>query len=112
MIFLSYFVFNEIFLQSEETKDADKNGPQGIVSAIGRAVIAGWAYVLGITFAVRDIPNLLSENNDSGGHAIAQIYYEAFMSRYGSGVGAVICLGIAGLAVFFAGMSSLTSNSR
>ncbi|XP_016434813.1 amino-acid permease BAT1 homolog isoform X2 [Nicotiana tabacum] len=97
---------------SEETKDADKNGPQGIVSAIGIAVIAGWAYVLGITFAVRDIPNLLSENNDSGGHAIAQIYYEAFMSRYGSGVGAVICLGIAGLAVFFAGMSSLTSNSR
>ncbi|KAM3328493.1 amino-acid permease BAT1 isoform X1 [Capsicum galapagoense] len=67
---------------SEETKDADKNGPQGIVSAIGIAVIAGWAYVL------------------------------AFMSRYGSSVGAVICLGIIGLAVFFAGMSSLTSNSR
>ncbi|MCE3216871.1 Mitochondrial branched-chain amino acid (BCAA) aminotransferase [Datura stramonium] len=97
---------------SEETKDADKNGPQGIVSAIGIAVVAGWAYVLGVTFAVRDIPNLLSENNDSGGHAVAQIFYEAFMSRYGSSVGAVVCLGIIGLAVFFAGMSSLTSNSR
>lgn len=54
----------------------------------------------------------MSENNDSGGHAVAQILYEAFMSRYGSSVGAVICLGIIGLAVFFAGMSSLTSNSR
>ncbi|KAK4363690.1 hypothetical protein RND71_018931 [Anisodus tanguticus] len=97
---------------SDETKDADKNGPKGIVSAIGISVIAGWVYILGITFAVRDIPNLLSENNDSGGHAIAQIFYEAFKSRYGNGVGGVICLGISGIAIFFAGMSSLTSNSR
>ncbi|XP_016508816.1 amino-acid permease BAT1 homolog isoform X3 [Nicotiana tabacum] len=97
---------------TEETKNADKNGPKGIVSAIGISVLAGWAYILGITFAVTDIPHLLNKNNDSGGYAIAQIFYDAFKSRYGSGTGGIVCLGIIAVAVFFCGMSSLTSNSR
>ncbi|KAJ8548259.1 hypothetical protein K7X08_030728 [Anisodus acutangulus] len=97
---------------TEETKNADMNGPKGIVSAIGISVIAGWAYILGITFAVTDIPHLLNKNNDSGGYAIAQIFYDVFKSRYGSGVGGIFCLGVIAVAVFFCGMSSLTSNSR
>ncbi|XP_049403974.1 amino-acid permease BAT1 homolog isoform X2 [Solanum stenotomum] len=97
---------------TEETKDADKNGPKGIVSAIGISILAGWAYILGITFAVTDIPHLLNKNNDSGGYAIAQIFYDVFKSRYGSGVGGIVCLGVIAVAVFFCGMSSLTSNSR
>ncbi|CAN4121766.1 unnamed protein product [Withania somnifera] len=97
---------------TEETKNADKNGPKGIVSAIGISVLAGWAYILGITFAVTDIPHLLDKNNDSGGYAIAQIFFDVFKSRYGSGVGGIVCLGVIAVAVFFCGMSSLTSNSR
>ncbi|XP_051145744.1 amino-acid permease BAT1 homolog [Andrographis paniculata] len=97
---------------TEETKDADKNGPKGIISSIGISLIVGWAYILGITFAVTDIPSLLSLDNDAGGYAIAQIFYQAFKSRYGSGAGGIVCFGVVAVAIFFCGMSSITSNSR
>lgn len=100
------------YFQTEETKDADRNGPKGIISSIGISIIVGWGFILGITFAVTDIPYLLSENNDAGGYAIAEIFYLAFKSRYGSGVGGIICLGVVAVAIFFCGMSSVTSNSR
>ncbi|KAJ1398336.1 Amino acid/polyamine transporter I [Sesbania bispinosa] len=96
----------------EETKDAERNGPKGIISAIGISIIVGWGYILGISFAVTDIPFLLSDDNDAGGYAIAEIFYLAFKRRYGNGVGGIICLGIVAVAVFFCGMSSVTNNSR
>lgn len=97
---------------TEETRDADKNGPKGIISSIGISILFGWGYLLGITFAVTNIPFLLSEDNDAGGYAIAQIFYQAFKNRYGSGVGGIVCLGVVAVAIFFCGMSSVTSNSR
>eukprot|EP00262_Sarcandra_glabra_P006337 TRINITY_DN18516_c0_g1_i2.p1 TRINITY_DN18516_c0_g1~~TRINITY_DN18516_c0_g1_i2.p1 ORF type:complete len:494 (+),score=35.48 TRINITY_DN18516_c0_g1_i2:193-1482(+) len=97
---------------TEETKNADKNGPKGIISAIGISIIVGWGYLLGITFAVTNIPYLLNTDNDAGGYAIAQVFYQSFKSRYGSGVGGIICLGVVAIAIFFCGMSSVTSNSR
>ncbi|XP_050273816.1 amino-acid permease BAT1 homolog [Quercus robur] len=97
---------------TEETKSADKNGPRGIISSIGISIIVGWGYILGITFAVTNISDLLDENNDAGGYAIAEIFYQVFKSRYGTGVGGIICLGVVAVAIFFCGMSSVTSNSR
>ncbi|KAF9594102.1 hypothetical protein IFM89_027405 [Coptis chinensis] len=52
-------------IESEWTK--------GIISAIGISIIVGWGYILGITFAVTDVPHLLSSDNDAGGYAIAQL---------------------------------------
>ncbi|KAI8573017.1 hypothetical protein RHMOL_Rhmol01G0246500 [Rhododendron molle] len=69
-------------------------------------------YLLGITFAVTDIPYLLNSDNDAGGYAIAEVFYLAFKRRYGSGAGGIICLGVVAVAIFFSGMSSITSNSR
>uniref|UniRef100_A0A803LJF7 Uncharacterized protein n=1 Tax=Chenopodium quinoa TaxID=63459 RepID=A0A803LJF7_CHEQI len=97
---------------TEETKDAAKNGPKGIISAIVISIIVGWGYIVGITFSVTDIPYLLSSENDAGGYAIAEVFYLAFKSRYGSGTGGIICLCVVAVAVFFCGMSSMTSNSR
>eukprot|EP01018_Ginkgo_biloba_P025347 Gb_18566 [translate_table: standard] len=97
---------------TEETKAADKNGPYGIISAIGISIIVGWGYILGITFAVTDIDSLLNHSNDAGGYAIAQIFYQSFKDRYGSGVGGIICLGVVAVAIFFCGMSAVTANSR
>ncbi|KAL6505774.1 Mitochondrial branched-chain amino acid (BCAA) aminotransferase [Orobanche hederae] len=97
---------------TEETKNADKNGPKGIISSIGISIIVGWGYILGITFAVTNIPTLLSPDNEAGGYAIAEIFYQAFKSRYGNGTGGIVCLGIIAVAIFFCGMSSITSNSR
>ncbi|KAG2709439.1 hypothetical protein I3760_05G239500 [Carya illinoinensis] len=97
---------------TEETKNADKNGPRGIISSIGISIIVGWGYILGVTFAVTNISYLLDETNDAGGYAIAEIFYLAFKNRYGNGVGGIICLGVVAVAIFFCGMSSVTSNSR
>lgn len=101
-----------LYFQTEETRDADRNGPKGIISAVGISVIAGWGYILGITFAVTDIPYLLDANNDAGGYAIAEIFYLAFKKRYGHGTGGIICLVIVAVGIFFCGMSSVTANSR
>ncbi|CAA6673124.1 unnamed protein product [Spirodela intermedia] len=78
---------------TEETKSADKNGPKGIISAIGISIVVG-------------------PENDAGGYAIAQVFYQAFKSRYGNGAGGIACLGVVAVAIFFCGMSSVTSNSR
>ncbi|KAG0519786.1 hypothetical protein BDA96_08G016800 [Sorghum bicolor] len=97
---------------TEETKNAGRNGPIGIISAIGISLVVGWGYILGITFAVKDIPFLLSPDNNAGGYAIAQVFYLAFKSRYGNGAGGIVCLWIVAVAIYFCGMSSMTSNSR
>jgi amino acid transporter len=112
-IYISFWVdMDFLVMQTEETKNADRNGPIGIISAIGISIVVGWGYILGITFAVKDIPYLLSPDNDAGGYAIAEVFYLAFKSRYGSGVGGIVCLGIVAVAIYFCGMSSVTSNSR
>lgn len=108
---LIFFIWT-LFFQTEETKNADENGPKGIISSIGISIIVGFGYILGITFAVTNIPFLLDENNDAGGYAIAEIFYLAFKNRYGNGVGGILCLGVVAIAIFFCGMSSVTSNSR
>ncbi|KAF3792360.1 Amino-acid permease BAT1-like protein [Nymphaea thermarum] len=97
---------------TEETKDADKNGPRGIIMSIGISLIVGWGYLLGITVTVTNISYLLSSENDAGGYAVAEIFYLAFKHRYGSGVGGILCLAVIAVAVFFCGMALVTSNSR
>lgn len=55
---------------TEETKNIDKNGPIGIISAISISFIVGWGYLLGITFIITKIPYLLSADNDAGGYVV------------------------------------------
>ncbi|PKU60689.1 amino-acid permease BAT1 homolog [Dendrobium catenatum] len=97
---------------SEETKNADINGPKAIINSVAISTIVGYIYLISITFTVRDIPYLLRSDNDAGGYAIAEVFFLVFKDRYGSGVGGIICLGFAAIAVFFCGLSAVTSNSR
>ncbi|GAB2214607.1 hypothetical protein Drorol1_Dr00018962 [Drosera rotundifolia] len=71
-------------MATEETKNSDKNGPVGMLYGIGISIIVGWAYIIGITFAVTNVPYLLSPDNDAGGYVAAEIFYLAFKDRYGS----------------------------
>ncbi|KAL5226369.1 hypothetical protein ABZP36_014634 [Zizania latifolia] len=96
----------------EETKHADRSGPNGIITSVVLATVFGWIYLLALTSVVTDIPYLLSPGNDAGGYAIAQALYTAFHRRYGSGVGGIACLGVVAVAVFLCGVASVTSNSR
>jgi amino acid transporter len=99
-------------VQTEETKNADWNGPMGIVSSVALSGIFGWIYLLALTSVVTDIPYLLDTSNDAGGYAVAQALYTTFHRRYGTGVGGIVCLGIIAVAVFLCGTACVTSNSR
>jgi amino acid transporter len=99
-------------MQSEETKSSDKNGPYSIISTVVITIIVGYAYVVGVTFAVTDLDHVLDINNDAHGYAIAQVFYDAFLNRYGSGTGGIVCLAVVAVAIFFCGLSYITSNSR
>ncbi|CAM0885242.1 unnamed protein product [Alopecurus aequalis] len=97
---------------TEETKNADRSGPVGIITAVALSSIFGWIYLVALTSMVVDIPYLLSPDNDAGGNAIAQALYTTFRSRFGSGAGAVACLWVIAVAMFLCGLASITSNSR
>lgn len=85
---------------TEETKSSDKNGPLGMLTAITATIILGYAYILGITFAVIDPDMLLDPANDAGGYAIGQLFYQVFKDRYGSGTGGIVSLGVVAVAVY------------
>ncbi|XP_044973398.1 amino-acid permease BAT1 homolog isoform X1 [Hordeum vulgare subsp. vulgare] len=97
---------------TEETKNADRSGPIGIVTSVALSNIFGWIYLVTLTSVVTDIPYLLSADNDAGGYAIAQALYTVFNRRYGSGVGGLMCLGVIAVAMFLCGVACITSNSR
>lgn len=42
-------------------------------------------------------------------YAIAKIFFLTFKNGYGNVVGKIICLGVIVIAIFFCGMSSVTS---
>jgi amino acid permease (GABA permease) len=89
---------------TEETHDAARSGPRGIVMSIIVSLVAGWALLIGITFAIQHYePERLSAT----GVPPAQIFIDAA----GSAVGKLLLL-IAIGAQLFCGMSSVTANSR
>jgi amino acid transporter len=38
---------------TEETKDAAKSGPRGIILTVGVSFVAGWMYLLSLTFSIQ-----------------------------------------------------------
>lgn len=67
------------------------------------------------SLVVQSTPNISPENIVSGpanGYYVGQIFWDIFQARYGHGGGAIVLMGIPMIAMFFAGMSTVTSNSR
>jgi len=87
---------------TEETKDAARSGPRGIVMSILVSLVAGWILLIGITFAIQ---NYATE----AGAAVppAQIFIDAV-----GATGGKLLLLVAIGAQLFCGMSSVTANSR
>ena len=89
---------------TEETHDAARSGPRGIVMSIVVSLVAGWVLLVGITFAIQDYDGALTS---STGVPPAQIFIDAL------GVtGGKLLLLVAIGAQLFCGMSSVTANSR
>jgi hypothetical protein len=99
-------------MQTEETKSADRNGAYGILGAVFFSSIFGFGYLLAISFSTGDPVHVLDPTNDAAGYAIGQVFYDAFHSTYGSGVGGIVALGAVGVAIWFGGIVCITSNSR
>ncbi len=89
---------------TEETHDAAKAGPRGIVMSILVSLVAGWVLLIGITFAIQDYNGALGSKT---GVPPAQIFIDALGTTGGK-----LLLLIAIGAQFFCGMSSVTANSR
>ncbi|WP_026415960.1 amino acid permease [Actinomadura oligospora] len=85
---------------TEETHDAARSGPRGIVNSVLISIVAGWLLLLGMTFAIGDYDKAAAEGP-------AQI----FTSATGRSLGDVLIL-ISFGAQFFCGMASVTANSR
>jgi amino acid permease (GABA permease) len=87
---------------TEETHNAARSGPRGIVMSIIVSLIAGWVLLIGITFAIQHYTKELGSLVPP-----AQIFTDAVGSA-----GAKLLLLIAIGAQLFCGMSSITANSR
>ena len=87
---------------TEETRDAARSGPRGIVTSIVVSLFAGWLLLIGITFAIQ---------NYSGAASAAVPAAQVFINALGN-TGAKLLLLVAIGAQLFCGMSSVTANSR
>jgi len=87
---------------SEETHDPSRNAPWGMVLAVGVSGIAGYAMLIAVTLGISDLPAALAADNP---------FIFALRSALGAGLGnALVCVAMA--AMWFCGLSSVTSNSR
>jgi amino acid permease (GABA permease) len=89
---------------TEETHDAARSGPRGIVMSIVVSLVAGWVLLIGVTFAIQSYEGAVGS---STGVPPAQIFIDAV----GSTGGKLLLLIVIG-AQLFCGMSSVTANSR
>ncbi|HJY67106.1 MAG TPA: amino acid permease [Streptosporangiaceae bacterium] len=89
---------------TEETHNAARSGPRGIVMSILISLIAGWVLLIGITFAIQK-SNYLGEA--TAYVAPGQIWIDA-IGRTGAELLLLVAIG----AQLFCGMSSVTANSR
>jgi amino acid permease (GABA permease) len=89
---------------TEETHNASRSGPRGIVMSILISLIAGWVLLIGVTFAIQKA-NYTGEA--TAVVAPGQIWIDA-VGRTGAELLLLVAIG----AQLFCGMSSITANSR
>jgi len=87
---------------SEETHNASRRAPQGIVMSVVVSVIAGFFLLFAVTWAIQDYNGELA-----AAFPPAQIFIDAAGRHMGE-----FLLFICVLAQFFCGMASVTANSR
>ena len=93
----------------EETSNARRSAPWGIVLSVGVSGIAGYALLLALTLAIQSVPGVLAAK-DAQGNAIPAaiaILQTALGARIGNALAA-----LASMAMWFCGLSCVTSASR
>jgi amino acid transporter len=94
--------FDAVAHVSEETHDPGRRAPTGILSAVGVSALAGFALVVALTLAVPDAAAVAGRE-------------DAALEVLGGALGPTagrLAMGLAIVAMWFAGLSSVTSASR
>jgi amino acid transporter len=92
---------------SEETVGAETRAPWGIVMSIVVSAVAGYILLMGLILAIPNLDKVLANGGFNGYGVVPYI----LQTRLGSDA-AFVLIGLAVVAQFFCGMSSVTSNSR
>ena len=87
---------------SEETRDPRRAAPRGIVSSVLVSAIAGYLLLAAITLAIRDLPATAKDDHP------ALFAMRAGLGENGGRLGMALAL----VAMWFCGLSSVTSASR
>ncbi len=87
---------------SEETHEPETRAPRGIISSVAVSAVAGYLLICAITLAIRDLPKVAADDDP----ALA-ILRGALGERAGR-----VAMGAAIVAMWFCGLSSVTSASR
>jgi amino acid transporter len=87
---------------SEETKDPSRNAPWGMVLAVIISGVAGYALLLAVTLSIGSLDAALASENP-----FIFVLRNALGARLGNAL-----VGVAMLAMWFCGLSSVTTNSR
>jgi len=105
----TYTGFDASAHMTEETADPRRVAPWGIVLSVAVSGIAGYALLLALTLAIRDIPQVLAAR-DAQGNAVPAaiaILQTSLGAKFGNAMAA-----LASMAMWFCGLASLTNVSR
>lgn len=89
---------------SEETHDASRNAPIGVLTSIFVSSIFGFFLMLCLLFSIQDFQAVLGS---SYGQPVVQIFVDVFGTK-----GAVAAMTLVIICVWHCGLFSMTSNSR
>jgi len=89
---------------SEETSNAARNAPLGVISSVAISAVFGFYYLLCMLYSIQDFDATVDSEY---GQPILQILVDIFGTR-----GGVALFSIAMCCVYMCGLFSLTSNSR
>jgi amino acid transporter len=94
---------------SEETIDPRRRVPWGIVNAVVISAVVGYLLILALTLAIQDLPAALNAT-DAGGNKVPAVI--AILQRALGGRAGTATSLLAAMAMWFCGLSCVTSNSR
>jgi hypothetical protein len=79
----------------EETQDAARAGPNGIIPAIGVSAVLEWFFILGLLFSIQDLEATIGS---ATGQPVAQIFLDTAGEK-----GAIVLMVIVIGAMYFCG---------
>src|SRR5215472_2164620 len=94
---------------AEETVDPRRRVPWGMVNAVAVSAIVGYVLLFALTLAIRNVPAVLGATDAAGNKIPAVI--AILRQSLGHSAGGIMSL-LAAMAMWFCGLSTVTSNSR